>query len=113
MTEFDVEVRTMIPASRFKQLQTLATQHHTTVGALIGELARRAMTPKPAPTRGRPSRYTPEIGERILESRTFHRSYSEIAAEEHISIQTAQRYAQRAQADARAKHLDTTKENYS
>lgn len=107
MTEFAVEVRTMIPAPQYKQLHQLATAHHTTVGALVAEIARRATAPAPMRAKGRPSQYTPEAGERIIESRRFHRSYSEIAAEEHISVQTAQRWFLRAQAEARTAHIDT------
>lgn len=107
MTDFAIEVRTMIPAPQYKQLHQIATAHHTTVGALVAEIARRATAPAPMRTSGRPSKYTAEAGERILDARRFHRSYSEIAAEEHIAIQTAQRWFLRAQAEARTAHIET------
>ncbi|WP_223690087.1 hypothetical protein [Leifsonia poae] len=98
MTEFDVEVRTRIPAARFKTLVAIAARHNTTVGALVAEITRRAVTGDAvAPKRkGRPSKYTRHLGERILDARRFGRPYTAIGVEEHLSVETVKRYAQRA-----------------
>lgn len=95
-----VEVRTPISVEHYKQLNALAKLHQTTVGALVGELTRRTLTP----TRiGRPTNYTPALGERIWDGRWMHRSWKDIAAEEGINVRTAQNYFTRYEAEQVAK----------
>lgn len=93
-----VEVRTPIAVEHYKRLYQLAQLHGTTVGALVGELARRALTPKPT---GRPSRYSTELGERIWDGRWMHRSWNDIAAEEGVNVRTAKNYHARYEAEHR------------
>ncbi|MEN0084022.1 MAG: hypothetical protein AAGC66_04560 [Leifsonia sp.] len=93
-----VEVRTPISVEHYKRLHQLAQLHDTTVGALIGELTRRALTPKPT---GRPSCYSVELGERIWDGRWMHRSWKDIAAEEQINERTARSYFERYEAEQR------------
>ncbi|UAJ80174.1 hypothetical protein IT072_03760 [Leifsonia sp. ZF2019] len=89
MTEGFVDVHTAITVEHYKRLHQLATLHDTTVGALVAELTRRALTPKRI---GRPTKYTPALGERIWDDRWMHRTWEQIAEEEHIAVETAKKY---------------------
>lgn len=89
MNDGFVEVRTPISVEHYKLLNALAKEHQTTVGALVGELTRRALSPAKI---GRPTKYTPALGERIYDSRWMHRTWEQIAEEEHIAPETAKKY---------------------
>lgn len=94
-----VEVHTPIAVEHYKRLYRLAELHGTTVGALVGELTRRALTPKKT---GRPTKYTPELGERIWDARWMHRAWEQIAEEEHIAPETAKKYHARYEAERKS-----------
>lgn len=91
-----VEVRTTISTDEYKKLHQIAEVHDTTIGALISELTHRALNPKRP---GRRSSYTTELGERIWESRWMHRSWAQIAEQEHINVETVKKYHARYEAE--------------
>lgn len=106
-----VDVHARIRVEDYKLLNRIATAHDTTVGALVGELTRRGLAPRKS---GRPSKYTPELGARILEARRLLRSWKEISQAEGLAYDTAQRYAARAADEQRAaEHRTTTTEGHA
>jgi hypothetical protein len=48
--DFDVPVKTYLPAAQFKALNRIATAKRTTVGALVREAVRRQLTAAPVVT---------------------------------------------------------------
>jgi DNA-binding NarL/FixJ family response regulator len=50
MSDFDVEVKTWLPSSQWKQLHRVALENNTTVGHLVRELVRRQLVGQPAAT---------------------------------------------------------------
>jgi hypothetical protein len=89
MNDGFVEVLTPISVEHYKRLNALAKEYQTTVGALVGELARRSLNPKKT---GRPTKYTPALGERVYDARWMHRTWEQIAEGEHIAPETAKKY---------------------
>lgn len=110
MTAFNIPVRTELTPTQYKHLHAVATEHKTTVSALVAELVRRGLTtPAREPNQGgRRSNYTTHLGEQVHEARRFHRSYQEIGAELGIAAQTAQRYMRRYEAELRTAALAKT-----
>jgi hypothetical protein len=69
MSEFDIDVRVMLPVHEYKRLHAAATKHKTTVGALVAELVRRGLQPggAPATPKRRKGKATAETRQRMLD----------------------------------------------
>ena len=91
-----------MPEQVWGHLASLADKQGVTVGELIAATVASLVKTSTQPRQskgGRPSKYTPELGQRILEARWFHRTYAEIAEAEGLSLSTVPRYEARAQAE--------------
>jgi Mn-dependent DtxR family transcriptional regulator len=95
MTGF-VEVRATVSVEHYKLLARIAKEHDTTVGALVGELTKRSLTHA---KKGRPTKYTRDLAERIHESRWMHRTWEQIGVEVGVSPETAKKYHARYEAE--------------
>lgn len=100
-----VTVGVTLHPDQYLVLCRIADAKSVQVHHLIEGLVRRALTPTVKTQKaqaqqtgrvGRPSKFTPELGARILEARLLGRSWSEIAAVEGVALCSAQRYAKQA-----------------